>query len=119
MMKKLKITVLGKSYEVLVEDLGEVREAPAVEQPVHAPQSVPLAPIESAPPTEITAPMSGTVSVLSVSVGSTVHAGESLLVLEAMKMQNIIPSPKDGTVREIFVRKGDNVSAGETLLILD
>lgn len=119
-MKKLKITVLGKTYEVLVEDMGEVREsAPVTEHAVHTPQSVPLAPIEVAPPTEVSAPMSGTVSSLSVSVGSTVQAGETLLVLEAMKMQNTIPAPKDGTVRELFVRKGDTVSSGDALLILD
>ena len=119
-MKKLMITVLGKTYEVLVEDLGEVRETAA---PEHAtaptPPSVPLAPIEPAPPTEVTAPMSGMVMSISVSVGSTVHAGEELLVLEAMTMRNTIPAPKDGTVREVFIRKGDNVSAGNTLLILD
>ena len=119
MMKKLKITVLGKTYEVLVEDLGEVRETTANDHQVHVPQSVPLAPIEVAPPTEVSAPMSGTVASLAVSVGSAVQAGETLLVLEAMKMQNTIPAPKDGTVREIFVRKGDTVSSGDVLLILD
>jgi biotin carboxyl carrier protein len=119
-MKKLKITVLGKTYEVLVEDLGEVREsAPTAEHTAHAPQSVPLAPIEVAPPTKVSAPMSGTVTSLSVAVGNTVQAGEALLVLEAMKMQNTIPAPKDGTVREVFVRKGDTVSSGDVLLILD
>ena len=115
-MKKLKITVLGKTYEVLVEDMGEVRERATVpEHAVHTPQSVPRAPIEAAPPTEVSAPMSGTVSSLSVSVGSTVQSGETLLVLEAMKMQNTIPAPKDGTAYCATCRKTLPVKAGEPI----
>ena len=118
-MKKLKITVLGKTYEVLVEDMGEV----SLDQTVYAdhatPPSVPVPPVERNTAVTVTAPMSGTVMEITVSVGEEVKAGAPLLKLEAMKMQNIIPAPKDGTVREILVRKGDNVSTGATMFIID
>lgn len=118
-MKKLKITVLGKTYEVLVEDMGEV----SAEQPAYAerivPSSVPVPPVERNTTTTVSAPMSGTVTDISVAVGAGVTAGDPLLTLEAMKMQNIIPAPKDGVVREILVRKGDSVSSGTPLFIID
>ena len=118
-MKKLLITVLGKTYEVLVEDMGEVSKEQSgyVEHPV-AP-SVPLPPVERNTALRVSAPMSGTVIDIAVSVGDDLVAGAPLLTLEAMKMQNVIPAPKDGTVREILVRKGDSVSAGTLLFIID
>lgn len=120
-MKKLKITVLGKTYEVLVEDMGEVA---AEQQPVYAeraatPPTVPLAPIERSTSTPVSAPMSGTVVKIAVSKGDTVSVNDTLLTLEAMKMQNAIPSPKDGIVREILVHVGDSVSSGAVMLIID
>lgn len=118
-MKKLKITVLGKTYEVLVEDMGEVsaEAAPYTEQ--STPPSVPVPPVERNTATQVTAPLSGTIIDIAVSVGAEVVAGAPLLTLEAMKMQNVIPSPKDGTVREILVQKGDTVSGGTPLFIID
>ena len=118
-MKKLKITVLGKTYEVLVEDMGEVTAESTV-YPEHAiPPSVPVAPIERNTTVRVTAPMNGTVLEISVTVGAEISAGAPLLTLEAMKMQNVIPAPKDGTVREIHVRKGDSVSNGDLMFIID
>lgn len=118
-MKKLKITVLGKSYEVLVEDLGEA----VSEQPVYAesvtPQSVPIPPVERNTAVTVSAPMSGTVIEITAAVGDEVTSGAPVLKLEAMKMQNIIPAPKDGTLREILVRKGDTVSTGAPMFIID
>lgn len=118
-MKKLKITVLGKTYEVLVEDMGEV----SAEQPAYAerviPSSVPVPPVERNTTTTVSAPMSGTVTNIAVSLATPVKAGDHLLTLEAMKMQNIIPAPKDGVVREILVRKGDSVSSGTPLFVID
>lgn len=119
-MKKLKITVLGKSYEVLVEDMGEVTsDQPEYAEHATATPSVPLSPIERNSSIPVSAPMSGTVIDIAVSVGTVVAAGDALLTLEAMKMQNVIPAPKDGTVREILVHKGDSVSSGTTLFIID
>lgn len=62
------------------------------------------------------APMNGTVVELLVEKGASVSAGDALLVLEAMKMQNTIVASEDGTVTEIFFSSGDLVSGGDELL---
>lgn len=119
-MKKLKITVLGKSYEVLVEDMGDVApEQTAFAEHAATPPSVPIPPVERNTAVTVSAPMSGTVIEITAEVGDEVQAGSPLLKLEAMKMQNIIPAPKDGTVREILVQKGDTVSTGAPMFIID
>jgi biotin carboxyl carrier protein len=64
---------------------------------------------------EILAPMPGKVVRVLVAVGDAVEAGEGLLVVEAMKMQNEIRSPKSGKVERLFAKEGQNVNAGEVL----
>lgn len=63
----------------------------------------------------ITAPMPGKVVRLLVKAGDTVEAGQGLLVVEAMKMQNEIRSPKRGKVERVLVVEGQAVNAGEVL----
>ena len=70
-------------------------------------------------PQMVEAEMPGKVVKLSVAVGDTVSAGQGVLVIEAMKMENEIPSPIDGTVREISVGEGDTVEAGTALFTVD
>ena len=67
---------------------------------------------------QITAPMPGKVVRLLVKTGDRVEAGQGLLVVEAMKMQNEIRSPKSGTVERVFVQEGQPVSAGEVLAVV-
>ncbi len=64
---------------------------------------------------QIVAPMPGKVVRLLVQAGDRVEAGQGLLVVEAMKMQNEIRSPKSGTVERILAREGQPVNAGEIL----
>jgi biotin carboxyl carrier protein len=64
---------------------------------------------------QITAPMPGKVVRLLVKTGDHVEAGQGLLVVEAMKMQNEIRSPKSGTVEKVFANEGQAVNAGEAL----
>ena len=72
-------------------------------------------PVEVEGRQEILAPMPGKVVRLLVSVGDTVEAGQGLLVVEAMKMQNELRSPKSGKVERLLVKEGQNVNAGEVL----
>ncbi|SHG99210.1 biotin/lipoyl-containing protein [Pedobacter caeni] len=65
---------------------------------------------------EIKAPMPGLVLNVIVEEGQEVNKGDSLLVLEAMKMENIIKSPTAGILKKILVRKGDKVEKNEILL---
>jgi biotin carboxyl carrier protein len=65
---------------------------------------------------QITAPMPGKVVRLLVKQGDSVEAGQGLLVVEAMKMQNEIRSPKRGKIEKLFAQEGQPVNAGEVLL---
>jgi biotin carboxyl carrier protein len=65
---------------------------------------------------QIAAPMPGKVVRILVKQGDTVEAGQGLLVVEAMKMQNEIRSPKSGKIEKLFAKEGQPVNAGEVLL---
>jgi acetyl-CoA/propionyl-CoA carboxylase biotin carboxyl carrier protein len=67
----------------------------------------------------LAAPMPGTVTVVKVAVGDTVTAGQSLLVVEAMKMEHIITAPHDGTVAEVSVTPGATVAMDQVLAVVD
>jgi len=67
---------------------------------------------------QIVAPMPGKVVRLLVKAGERVEAGQGLLVVEAMKMQNEIRSPKSGTVERILAQEGQPVNAGEVLCVV-
>lgn len=132
-MKQLKITVNGKTYDVAVEEVGGV-SAPAVAvapvaapAPAAAPAAVATAPVaETAPAAtgsagsvNVTAPMPGNINDIRVSVGQQVKKGDTMIVLEAMKMENDIPAPADGVVASINVNKGDTVDSGAVIATLN
>jgi acetyl/propionyl-CoA carboxylase alpha subunit len=64
------------------------------------------------------APMPGKVIKVNVKPGDAVKAGQVLLVLEAMKMEQATRTPADGTVAQVLVREGDQVTAGQTLVVM-
>jgi biotin carboxyl carrier protein len=68
---------------------------------------------------QILAPMPGKIIRVLVQTGDKVEAGQGLLVVEAMKMQNEIRSPKSGTVERLLVKEGQPVNAGEILAWID
>ena len=76
-------------------------------------------PVEVEGRQEILAPMPGKVVRLLAAVGDAVEAGQGLVVVEAMKMQNEIRSPKSGKLERLLVREGQNVNAGEVLAWVD
>lgn len=65
---------------------------------------------------EIKAPMPGLILDFNVKVGQEVIEDEALIILEAMKMENVINSPRDGVIKSIFVNKGDTVDKNELLI---
>jgi acetyl-CoA/propionyl-CoA carboxylase biotin carboxyl carrier protein len=67
----------------------------------------------------IPAPMQGTIVKILVAEGDTVEAGQAVLVLEAMKMENHINADRAGTVREIRVSAGDTVGTGDILVVIE
>jgi len=70
-------------------------------------------------PQKLTASMPGKVVRVLANVGASVQAGQGVLVIEAMKMQNEIRAPREGTIASIQVREGQAVNAGEVVAIID
>ncbi len=68
---------------------------------------------------EVKAPMPGNILDVKVKAGASVKAGDVLVILEAMKMENEIVAPQDGTVASINVNKGDTVNSGDVLVSMN
>ena len=66
----------------------------------------------------MTAPLQGTILAVNVAAGDTVKSGQTLVIIEAMKMENEIVAPSDGTVASVSVSKGQTVAAGDLLVSL-
>ena len=117
-MSKYKITINGKEYEMDVELMDG--SAPAVKapakasKPAAAPAASKAAP-SAAPAGATVSPMPGTILKVNVKEGDTVKAGDSVVILEAMKMENDITAPKDGVVKKLFVTGKQAVAKGEAL----
>ena len=129
MPKHLKITVEGKVYDVVVEDVTEdagstFYQTPSAGMPAPRPQSVPSAPAAPATapvaggPDEKAAPLAGVVIEVAVNVGQQVNAGDKVAVIEAMKMKTVVAAHKAGKVTNIAVKVGDAVEAGQALVTI-
>ena len=129
---KYKITLKGRTYEVevehgeamLLDEYDAIAPAPAV---VAAPVATAAAPTAAPAPaantavaagTPVTAPLPGNVLSVKVNVGDSVKAGQLLVLIEAMKMENEVFAPADGVVKQIIAQKGAMVATGDTLLVI-
>ena len=122
-MSKYRITVDGKTYEMDVELIGSNG---AAVQPVAkaAPAPVVSAPAAPAPAVSkpaaastgaVTAPMPGTILKVLKASGDAVKAGDVVLILEAMKMENEITAPADGVIGSLSLTEGSTVAGGDLL----
>ena len=122
------VTVNGTKYDVEIEGAKTVTKKPAV---VPAPAATglsvtPKTPIASKPAAapaatgaKVTCPLPGTVIAINVKEGDTVAAGQTLLVLEAMKMENNIDAERGGVVKQILVAAGATVMEGDVLIVIE
>lgn len=133
-MKMFRVVVNGSEYRVAIEELTEENSSnppapPAAASPFQTARPVPVQPKPLAQPAaaaptaeesagSVRAPLPGTILRVAVSLGDQVSQGKSLLVLEAMKMENEILAPFDGVVREVNVSQGVSVNAGDILVVL-
>ena len=138
-MRKFIINVNGKSYEVEVEEISQGgAPIPSVSAPAAAPMPSPVAentpaskPAQSKPEAKapsaaipqgaetVKAPMPGTILDIKVKPGDQVSKGDTLLILEAMKMENEIVCPRDAKVVSIQVASGASVNAGDVLVVIE
>ena len=114
-----------------VSGAAPVAPLAAVAAPAAAPAATPAAPAADSAdaashPGAVTSPMVGTVYVAPepdapsfIEVGGTVKKGQTLLIVEAMKVMNPITAPADGTVKQIFVQNAQPVEFGEVLVVIE
>lgn len=122
-MKNYTITVNGNVYDVTVEENGSSAAAPAPRRaaapaPKAAPAAAPAA-SAGAGNVKIEAKAAGKVFKLEAAVGQAVKKGDTVLVLEIMKMETPVVAPEDGTVASIDVAVGDMVESGKLLATLN
>ena len=124
-MKYYNITVNGVAYSVSVEETAAgaapVAAAPAAPKAPAVPAAAPkaAAPAGAAGAVSVKAPMPGNILDVKVAAGASVKAGDVLVILEAMKMENEIVAPQDGTVASVNVHKGDTVNSGDVLVSMN
>ncbi len=106
----MEVEVDGEVFSIRIISVG----GNAMEVPSVTPQKIPRGEMAGG----IKSNMQGMVLKVNVSRGASVKKGDTLLVLEAMKMENPIHSPVDGKVIEIFVDTGDVVQNGDVLLVV-
>jgi len=130
---KYKVTLKGKTYEVevergeamIIDEYEAYAPAPAAVAAPVAVAPVAAAPVAAAPAaaavaagTPVTAPLPGNVLSVKVNVGDAVKAGQLLVLIEAMKMENEVLAPADGVVKQIVANKGAVVATGDTLIVI-
>ena len=144
-MKEYKYTIEGNKYEVAINEVNDttakvtvngaeytvewekpVEEKPVVKvKPAVAKPTAPTTPATAAPAAApvsgnaIKTPLPGVIIDVKVNVGDTVAKGQTVVVLEAMKMENNINADRDGKVTAIQVTKGDTVADGAILVVLE
>ena len=144
-MKEYKYTIEGNKYEVAINEVNgttakvtvngaeytvewekPVEEKPVVKvKPAVAKPTAPTTPATAAPAAApvsgnaIKTPLPGVIIDVKVNVGDTVTKGQTVVVLEAMKMENNINADRDGKVTAIQVAKGDTVADGAVLVVLE
>ncbi len=127
-LSEIEYEVEGK--RIRVGRAGGPAAAPPAAPPAAAPAGDPAAAAgpraEAVPAGAVTSPMVGTVYLAAepgatplIKVGDKVTEGQTLLIIEAMKVMNPLASPRDGTVTRILVSDGQPVEFGEPLLILE
>ena len=125
-----KVKVNGQPFEVVMKQpITAAAKHPAKPHPVQAPAPQAAAPAPapqkaapSAAPgagSKVVAPLPGTITDVVVKVGDTVKAGDTVVILEAMKMQNNIEADNAGKVTSVLVNRGDTVMEGATLVTIE
>lgn len=125
-MKRFLIKINGKTYDAEVEVIGASAAAPAVapapaaapKAAAPAPAPAPAAAPKAGGPANVTSPLPGTVLRLVKNAGDTVAAGEVVMIVESMKMENEVVAPEAGRIASIAVAAGSAINTGDLLFTL-
>ena len=119
---KASVTVNGKTYQVELDRPAKPVVTKPVARPAAAPAAAPVAaapaPRPAAGGTGIKAPLPGVILDIKVKVGDTVTKGQTVAILEAMKMENNINADREGQVVAINVEKGQSIAEGTDIITL-
>lgn len=121
-MKNYEITVNGKVYQVTVKEIAdEVNQKTPLSHTITDKEKTSTKQLKTFSQEEvmITAPMPGRILAVKVEENQDVHAGETVCLLEAMKMENEIVAPVSGVVSKVNVQPSQAVEAGESLIVID
>ena len=128
-MKNYTITVNGQTYVVQVEEgitaaaqaapVVTIPQAPVYAAPAPVAAPAPAAPAGAAGGVTVESPMPGKILSIEKNVGDAVEAGATIIILEAMKMENEIVAPQAGTIASMNVTVGQAVEAGEVLATMN
>ena len=122
--QEIKLNVNGTDYVVTVDQEIKQQKKPVVRPAAPSAQVAPAASgavqkgNAPAAGSKVTTPLPGTILDVFVNVGDTVKEGQTVVLLEAMKMENNIEADVAGTVKEVKVRKGDSVLEGDVLVVI-
>lgn len=121
--QEIKLSVNGTEYTVTVDqEMKQQKKAPAPRPAAShvAPAAGGSVQKSNAPAagSKVQTPLPGTILDVFVNVGDTVKEGQTVVLLEAMKMENNIEADVAGTVKEVKVRKGDSVLEGDVLVVI-
>lgn len=119
-----EVTVNGTTYKVELEQTAAPAPTVKAVRPAAAPRTDTGAKVIAKPAAAggagaVKAPLPGVILDIKVAVGAQVNAGDTVVILEAMKMENNIHAEKGGVVKSICVNKGDSVLEGADLLIIE
>ena len=112
-MKKYKVKVNGKTYNVLLEAIEEVNDSIALE---NKEVKVEYQVVKDEDSKDVVSPIQGSVINVLVKAGQKVKKGEVLLLIEAMKLENEVNAPSDCEVVEVLVNKGQTVATNQVLV---
>jgi len=124
-LKAYNVFVGDEYYRVAVESVGGVKVINRPSTGSAMPKPVETAPAQEtkeapavAPEGAIIAPMPGIIIRYEVALGQAVKAGDTIVILEAMKMESVLPAPIDGTVKELRVKPGDRVAKDDIIAVI-
>ncbi|MEN6554832.1 MAG: biotin/lipoyl-containing protein [Anaerolineaceae bacterium] len=113
--RPVKAEVDGEVFEIWPEEAAPELSAPAAQAVLSKPMPAAAAPQAAPGGRDVNAPLPGVIIEINVKAGTRVKAGDPLLVLEAMKMKNIIRAGRDGVIAEVLVSAGDQVRHNQPL----